>query len=136
MTESTTPTVRVVIIGAGAGGLGLAILLDRAGIDDFLVFEKADGLGGTWRVNTYPGAECDVPSHLYSYSFALNPEWSKTFAGQRGDPAVPRGLRGRLSRWATGCIRHRGDVDHVVGRSIAVARDHRRRPSRCGPRWW
>jgi cation diffusion facilitator CzcD-associated flavoprotein CzcO len=77
-----TTTTRVVIIGAGAGGIGLAIMLERAGIDDYVIFDKADGLGGTWRVNTYPGAECDVPSHLYSYSFALNPEWSKTFAGQ------------------------------------------------------
>ena len=82
MTDAATTTTRVVIIGAGAGGIGLAIMLERAGIDDYLIFEKAEGLGGTWRVNTYPGAECDVPSHLYSYSFALNPEWSKTFAGQ------------------------------------------------------
>ncbi len=81
MAEATT-TARVVIIGAGAGGIGLAIMLERAGIDDYVIFEKAAGLGGTWRVNTYPGAECDVPSHLYSYSFALNPDWSKTFAGQ------------------------------------------------------
>src|SRR3954452_4675454 len=82
MSNGTTSTVRVAIIGAGAGGIGLAIMLERVGIDDYVIFEKADGLGGTWRVNTYPGAECDVPSHLYSYSFALNPDWSKTFAGQ------------------------------------------------------
>jgi cation diffusion facilitator CzcD-associated flavoprotein CzcO len=74
--------VRVAVIGAGAGGVGLGILLRRAGIDDFVIFEKGDGVGGTWRVNTYPGAECDVPSHLYSFSFLLNPEWTKTFAGQ------------------------------------------------------
>jgi len=72
----------VVVVGAGAGGLGLAVLAARAGIDDLVVLERGDGVGGTWRINTYPGAECDVPSHLYSYSFALNPEWSKTFAGQ------------------------------------------------------
>jgi cation diffusion facilitator CzcD-associated flavoprotein CzcO len=75
-------TTRVAIIGAGAGGLALGILLRRAGIDDFTIFEKGDGVGGTWRVNTYPGAECDVPSHLYSFSFMLKPDWSKTFAGQ------------------------------------------------------
>ena len=72
----------LVVVGAGAGGLALAVLAGRAGIDDVVVLERADGVGGTWRVNTYPGAECDVPSHLYSYSFALNPGWSKTFAGQ------------------------------------------------------
>lgn len=74
--------VRVAVIGAGAGGLGLGILLLGAGIDDVVLFDRADGVGGTWRVNTYPGAECDVPSHLYSFSFALNPGWTKTFAGQ------------------------------------------------------
>lgn len=68
----------LVVVGAGAGGLALAVLAGRAGIDDVVVLERADGVGGTWRVNTYPGAECDVPSHLYSYSFALNPAWSKT----------------------------------------------------------
>jgi cation diffusion facilitator CzcD-associated flavoprotein CzcO len=75
-------TTRVAVIGAGPGGLGLGLLLRRAGIDDFLIFEKGEGVGGTWRVNTYPGAECDVPSHLYSFSFLLKPDWSKTFAGQ------------------------------------------------------
>lgn len=73
---------RVAILGAGAGGLGLAIRLRRAGIDDFVVFEAADGVGGTWRANTYPGAACDVPSLLYSYSFALKPDWSRTYATQ------------------------------------------------------
>lgn len=72
----------MVVVGAGAGGLGLAVLAAQAGIDDVVVLERGDGVGGTWRINTYPGAECDVPSHLYSYSFALNPDWSKTFAGQ------------------------------------------------------
>src|SRR5580658_10930575 len=73
---------KVAIIGAGAGGLGLAIRLRQAGQRDFVLFEASDGVGGTWRSNTYPGAACDVPSHLYSYSFARKPDWSKTYADQ------------------------------------------------------
>ena len=73
---------RVAIMGAGAGGLGLAIRLATSGQRDFVLFEASDGVGGTWRANTYPGAACDVPSHLYSYSFALKPDWSKTYANQ------------------------------------------------------
>src|SRR5215207_9570628 len=73
--------LRVVVVGAGMAGILSAIKLGEAGYDDLVVYEKADRLGGTWRENTYPGIACDVPSHLYSYSFALNPEWSKAFAG-------------------------------------------------------
>ncbi|HKY15778.1 MAG TPA: NAD(P)/FAD-dependent oxidoreductase [Microthrixaceae bacterium] len=73
---------RVAIVGAGIGGLGLAHGLREDGIDDFVLLERSDGVGGTWRHNTYPGAACDVPSHLYSYSFAPNPRWSKVFADQ------------------------------------------------------
>jgi cation diffusion facilitator CzcD-associated flavoprotein CzcO len=71
----------VAIIGAGAGGIAIEVRLGRAGYD-YDVFDRADGFGGTWRHNTYPGAACDVPSHLYSFSFALNPMWSKTYADQ------------------------------------------------------
>lgn len=70
---------RFVIIGAGMAGLLSAIRLQEAG-HDFVVYEKADRLGGTWRENTYPGVACDVPSHMYSYSFAPNPEWSRFFS--------------------------------------------------------
>lgn len=73
---------RVAVIGAGPGGLGLGLLLRRAGIEDFVIFDRAPGVGGTWRHNTYPGAACDVPSHLYSFSFLLNPHWTTTFAAQ------------------------------------------------------
>ena len=76
------PHWRVAIIGAGAGGLGLAIRLAKSSRRDFVLFEASDGVGGTWRANTYPGAACDVPSHLYSYSFALKPDWTKTYANQ------------------------------------------------------
>ncbi|GAA1990233.1 NAD(P)/FAD-dependent oxidoreductase [Amycolatopsis minnesotensis] len=72
----------VLVIGAGASGIGAAIRLRRMGVTDFAVLEKAGGLGGTWRANTYPGCACDVPSALYSYSFAPNPEWTRAFAGQ------------------------------------------------------
>jgi len=71
---------RVVVIGAGMAGILSAIKLKEAGFDDFAVYEKADSLGGTWRENTYPGIACDVPSHFYSYSFALNPGWSHRFS--------------------------------------------------------
>jgi cation diffusion facilitator CzcD-associated flavoprotein CzcO len=72
--------LRFVIIGAGLSGIMSAIKLVQAGYRDVTVFEKADRLGGTWRENTYPGAACDVPSHLYSYSFAPNPHWSRMFS--------------------------------------------------------
>ncbi len=73
---------RVIIIGAGPGGLCTAIKLREAGIEDFVILEKAAGVGGTWWHNRYPGAECDVKSHLYSFSFELKTDWSRPFAGQ------------------------------------------------------
>lgn len=73
---------KVAIIGAGFGGLGAAVALRRAGIDDLVIIEGADGVGGTWRRNTYPGAACDIQSHLYSFSFAPNTSWSRTYARQ------------------------------------------------------
>jgi cation diffusion facilitator CzcD-associated flavoprotein CzcO len=74
--------VRVCVIGAGFAGIGMAKRLRDEGIDDFVVLERADAVGGTWRDNTYPGCACDVPSHLYSFSFAPNPEWSHLFSRQ------------------------------------------------------
>ncbi|MDT5091108.1 MAG: cyclohexanone monooxygenase [Mycobacterium sp.] len=73
--------MNVAIIGAGAGGIAMGLQLADAGYE-FTIFDRADGFGGTWRHNTFPGAECDVPSHLYSFSFAPNPRWSKTYAMQ------------------------------------------------------
>jgi cation diffusion facilitator CzcD-associated flavoprotein CzcO len=72
----------VAIIGSGFGGLAAAVRLKQAGIDDLVLFEKSDDVGGVWRENTYPGAACDVPSHLYSLSFAPKPDWSRRFAPQ------------------------------------------------------
>src|SRR3977135_2399697 len=72
--------LRCAVIGAGMAGILSAIKLTEAGITDFTVYEKADRVGGTWRENTYPGLSCDVPSHLYSYSFAPTPEWSHRYS--------------------------------------------------------
>ena len=72
----------VAIIGSGFSGLGMAIRLKQAGLNDFLVLERAGEVGGTWQANTYPGCACDVPSHLYSFSFAPNPEWTQTYSTQ------------------------------------------------------
>jgi cation diffusion facilitator CzcD-associated flavoprotein CzcO len=91
--------VRVAIVGSGFAGLGLAIRLKEAGIEDFVVLERADDVGGTWQANTYPGCQCDVPSHLYSFSFAPNPTWTRTYSRQPEiwnylrDLAERRGLR-------------------------------------------
>lgn len=71
-----------VIVGAGFSGLCAGIQLRRAGITGFVILEQADGVGGTWRANAYPGAACDIPSHLYSYSFEPNPGWSRAYGGQ------------------------------------------------------
>ncbi len=70
----------IAIIGAGFAGIGAAIQLEKAGIESFTIFERADEVGGTWRDNTYPGAACDVPSHVYSLSFEQNPDWSQRYA--------------------------------------------------------
>lgn len=78
----TDTRVHIAVIGAGFGGIGLAIKLREAGFEDFVVLERSSELGGTWRDNTYPGCACDVPSHLYSYSFAPNPDWSRTYGQQ------------------------------------------------------
>lgn len=70
------------IVGAGFGGVGMGIRLREAGIEDFTIFERGDSVGGVWRANTYPGAACDVPSHLYSFSFAPGHHWSRRYAPQ------------------------------------------------------
>lgn len=80
--DSDTRHHRIAIIGAGPGGLCLGIKLREAGYEDFVILEQADGVGGTWRHNTYPGAECDVQSHLYSFSFEPKLDWSRSYARQ------------------------------------------------------
>ncbi|MGD3111905.1 flavin-containing monooxygenase [Streptomyces sp. YGL11-2] len=119
--------VRVAVIGSGFGGLGAAVRLRREGITDFVVLERADAVGGTWRDNSYPGCACDVPSHLYSFSFAPNPAWPRNFSGQRHIRAYLErvtdtfGLRPHLRfnaevrglRWDTG--RLRWEIDTARG---------------------
>lgn len=76
------PTVHeVLVIGAGFAGLGTALRLQQEGIRDVVILERAGDIGGTWRDNTYPGAACDIPSNLYSFSFVPNPDWSRSFSG-------------------------------------------------------
>ena len=82
-TNSNGSDLRFIIIGAGMAGVLGAIKLQEAGFENFSIYEKSDRLGGTWQVNEYPGLSCDVPSHLYSYSFAPNPDWSRRFSPGR-----------------------------------------------------
>jgi cation diffusion facilitator CzcD-associated flavoprotein CzcO len=98
----------VLVVGAGASGLGAAIRLGQAGVGDLAVLEKAGELGGTWRDNTYPGCACDVPSALYSYSFAPNPGWTRAFAGQAEIRAYLRDTAARFG--VTGKIRYGVEV--------------------------
>lgn len=93
---------RVAIIGAGFGGLGTAIQLARAGIGDFVILERADAVGGTWQANTYPGAQCDIPAVLYSFSFAPNADWSRLYPLQR-----------ELQAYLAGCVERFGLADRL-----------------------
>ncbi|MFD3743563.1 flavin-containing monooxygenase [Nocardia sp. NPDC058633] len=95
MTAPSVRHLRVAIIGAGFAGLGVAVRLRQQGITDFVVFERASDIGGTWRDNTYPGAGCDVPSQLYSYSFARNPHWTHSFSTQ---PQIQRYVQDVVDR--------------------------------------
>ena len=80
--DDASDVLDAVVIGSGFGGLGAGAALLRAGIDRFVILEAADAVGGTWRDNTYPGCACDIPSHLYSFSFAQNPEWTRSYPAQ------------------------------------------------------
>lgn len=80
--QDSERTVEVLVLGAGVCGIGAGIALKRAGIEDFAIVDRATAVGGTWHHNRYPGCACDIPSHLYSFSFAMNPDWSRTFAGR------------------------------------------------------
>ncbi len=82
VTDAPSQHVQILICGSGFSGIGAAIRLRQAGFFDFAVLERADEVGGTWRDNTYPGCACDVESHLYSFSFAPNPDWSRMFSPQ------------------------------------------------------
>jgi len=92
----TIKKLRVAVIGAGASGIAAAVKLRSIGVEDVCVFEKADDFGGTWRENTYPGLTCDVPSHLYRFSFAPNPEWSYRYAS---GPEIQAYIRGVVAQF-------------------------------------
>ncbi|GAA3105534.1 NAD(P)/FAD-dependent oxidoreductase [Pseudonocardia yunnanensis] len=100
--------VDVAIVGSGFAGLGAAVRLAQAGRNDFIVLEKGESLGGTWRDNTYPGCACDVQSHLYSFSFAPNPDWSRLYARQPEIRAYLEGIADRFGLRAR--IRFRATV--------------------------
>ncbi|HQR48458.1 MAG TPA: NAD(P)/FAD-dependent oxidoreductase [Steroidobacteraceae bacterium] len=112
-----TTTTRIAIIGAGHSGICMGMLLKRAGIHDFVILEKAASLGGTWRENTYPGASCDAPSFLYSFSFAQKTDWSRRFAWQP-----------ELLAYAAECAVGAGLLPHIRFRAevSAAAFDERR----------
>src|SRR5690554_4482309 len=93
----------VIIIGTGFGGVGMAIQLKKAGVTDLTLLEKAGAMGGTWRVNTYPGAACDVQSHLYSFSFEPYPKWSRMF-----------GLQDEILRYQEHCCEKYGLYPHCI----------------------
>ncbi len=102
----------IAILGAGFAGIGAAIQLQKAGIDSFTVFERAEEVGGTWRDNTYPGAACDVPSHVYSFSFEPNPHWSRGFAES-----------GEIQRYLLQCVEKHGLREKIrFGTAIVHAR--------------
>jgi cation diffusion facilitator CzcD-associated flavoprotein CzcO len=103
---------RIGILGAGFGGLGMAIRLKQAGIHDFVVWERDADVGGTWWANSYPGCQCDIPSHLYSFSFALNPEWSRTYP-----------LQPELKRYLRQCTERYGVRDHIRLRCEVTSAD-------------
>ena len=102
--------VDIAIIGSGFSGLGMAIRLKQEGIEDFTVLERGDDVGGTWHFNTYPGCACDVPSHLYSFSFAPNPGLERDVLAPARDPRLPAARRRRVRR-----ARARAPQLHVNG---------------------
>jgi cation diffusion facilitator CzcD-associated flavoprotein CzcO len=110
---------RVVIIGAGLAGVGLGVRLLQEGVEDFVICERNESVGGTWFEHTYPGCACDIPTHLYSYSFARNPNWSRLFPRQEEilayvrDTAERHGVTGHIR---FGCEMIRSEWDEPSSR--------------------
>ncbi|MEM7252377.1 MAG: NAD(P)/FAD-dependent oxidoreductase [Pseudomonadota bacterium] len=117
--ELRNAEARIAILGAGFAGLGAAMMLRRAGFADLTLFEGSDRVGGTWRDNTYPGCACDIQSHLYSFSFAKNPDWSTKYPEQ---PEIQRYLEGCVEDHGLGPLirfgEHVEQVRFVESRSI------------------
>lgn len=110
--RGAAPTVAIAILGAGAAGLCMGMQLKKAGISSFTLYEKADRVGGTWRDNSYPGAGCDVPSHLYCFSFEPKPDWRQKFAEQQ-----------EIQRYLERCADKHGLLPHIrFNTEIASAR--------------
>jgi cation diffusion facilitator CzcD-associated flavoprotein CzcO len=104
--------VSIAVVGAGLGGVGAAVLLHRAGYDEVTVFERGERVGGVWNHNTYPGAACDVPSHLYEFSFDPNPRWSRRYAPQA-----------EIQSYVEGVARRHGVLDRIrTGTEVTSAR--------------
>ena len=102
----------MVIVGSGFSGIAMAARLAQQGITDVVILERADDLGGTWRDNRYPGCACDVPSHLYSLSFAPKPDWSRDFATAQ-----------EIWDYLRDCARRFGLLDRIVlGADVVDAR--------------
>jgi len=103
---------KVAIVGGGAAGIAMAMQLERAGYDDFVILERSSGVGGTWHDNRYPGAACDVPSHLYSFSFAPNADWTYRFSRQP-----------EIERYFQRCVEEAGLASHLrLGTEVHGAR--------------
>jgi cation diffusion facilitator CzcD-associated flavoprotein CzcO len=126
MKPSERTDVEVAIVGSGFSGICMGVLLKEAGIESFVLLEKGDDVGGTWRENTYPGAACDVPSHLYSFSFAPNPRWSRAYSPQ-GE--ILDYLRATCSRYGVtphvrfGSFVESADFDEAKGRWTVRTKD-------------
>src|SRR5271166_1546129 len=106
------PLPYVVIVGGGLSGLAMGMQLLRSGVETFTIVERSDGVGGTWRDNTYPGCSCDVPSHLYSFSFAPKTDWSRRFAEQP-----------EILGYAQRCVEEFGLGAHLrLGTTVTAAR--------------
>ena len=112
MNQDQRDHFEIAVIGAGFGGVGAAIKLKQSGIDDFVVIERDSGVGGTWWANTYPGCQCDIPSHLYSFSFAPNPNWTRTYAPQ-----------GEIQRYIADIAEREGILPHVRFRCELLGAD-------------
>ncbi|GCE24379.1 flavin-containing monooxygenase [Dictyobacter kobayashii] len=107
--DNLVPHTHIAILGTGFSGLGIAIQLKKRGYNDFVIFERAEDIGGTWRDNTYPGCACDIPSLLYSFSFAPNPNWSRMYPQQK-----------EIQNYLRRCARRFGILPHIRWKSELV----------------
>lgn len=109
--NTISPDYQIIVVGTGFSGLGMGIALKKAGINDFTILEKANDVGGTWRDNHYPGCACDVQSHLYSFSFEPNPNWTRMYAPQP-----------EIKKYLQHCARKYGLLSHIqFGQAVKQA---------------